>query len=539
MTPMKRYALSRFSLIVVLSVALVLIVAGCAAPPRVEPTLAPSQPETTSPTTAGPTDTPALPTPVPTEVAMPTETTSPQDTPVVAPSTTSVTSTTVAGRWEGEIALPGTALEIVVVFEDQDGQLSGQIRIPAQLAADIPLHDIRIESPKLHFEMLSGPQLAVFDGELLPDGSLGGSFTQSGYEGEFTLKPAPATPAEVVPYRQEEVTFENGDITLAGTLTLPEGDGPFPAVLLLTGSGQQNRDEEISIAPGYKPFRVLADTLTRQGIAVLRYDDRGIGQSGGDPAQATTIDFTDDAEAGFNMLLAHPEIDPKQVGLLGHSEGGIIAATLAARNPDVAFVIGMGAPGVSGYDILLTQVERIARASGASEAEATRAVEQERQILDLVMAKDWQALEDSMYQTMLEQIQAMPQDQQTALGDPEEVMRERILPQIEAMKGPWFQNFLTYDIGQDWAKITVPVLALFGGLDVQVDADQNSPALNAALEKAKNSDVTVKLFPKANHLFQEAVTGSVEEYATLPTDFVPGFLDTIADWLLERVKTDN
>ena len=116
------------------------------------------------------------------------------------------------------------------------------------------------------------------------------------------------------------------------------------------------------------------------------------------------------------MLLAHPEIDPKQVGLLGHSEGGIIAAMLAARNPDVAFVIGMAAPGVSGYDILLTQVERIARASGASEAEAARAVEQERQILDLVIAKDWQALEDTMYQTMLEQIQAMPQDQQTAIG---------------------------------------------------------------------------------------------------------------------------
>ncbi len=171
MTPIRRYALSRFSVIVVLSAALLLIVAGCAAPPRVEPTLAPTQPETTSPTTVSPTDTPALPTPVPTEVAMPTETTSPQDTPVVAPSTTSVTSATVAGRWEGEIALPGTALEIVVAFEDQDGQLSGQIRIPAQLAADIPLHDIRFESPKLHFEMLSGPQLAVFDGELLPDGS--------------------------------------------------------------------------------------------------------------------------------------------------------------------------------------------------------------------------------------------------------------------------------------------------------------------------------------------------------------------------------
>ena len=144
-----------------------------------------------------------------------------------------------------------------------------------------------------------------------------------------------------------------------------------------------------------------------------------------------------------------------------------------------------------------------------------------------------------MYHIMLEQIQAMPQDQQTAMGDPEEVMRQRILPQIEAMKSPWFQNFLTYDIGQDWAKITVPVLALFGGLDVQVDADQNSPALKAALEQAKNPDVTVKLFPDANHLFQKATTGSVEEYATLPTDFVPGFLDTISDWLLERIKTNN
>ena len=539
MTPMKYYALSRFSVIVVLSVALVLIIAGCAAPPRVEPTLAPTQPETTSPTTVGPTDTPALPTPVPTEVGMPTETTSPQDTPVVAPSTTSVTSATVAGRWEGEIALPGTALEIVVAFEDQGGQLSGQIRIPAQLAADIPLHDIRIESPKLHFEMLSGPQLAVFDGELLPDGSLGGGFTQGGYEGEFTLRPALTTPAEVVPYREEEMTFENGDITLAGTLTLPEGDGPFPAVLLLTGSGLQNRDEEISLAPGYKPFRVIADTLTRQGIAVLRYDDRGVGQSGGDPAQATTIDFAADAEAAFNMLLAHPKIDPKRVGLIGHSEGGIIAAMLAARNSDVAFVIGMAPPAVNGYDFLVKQVQRMAVASGLSEEEVAQAADQQRQMLDLTVAKDWQALEDYLKQLASEQIQALSKEQQAALGDPAEVARQQIASLMKLSKSPWYQTFLTYDVGQDWAKVTVPVLALFGGLDVQVDADQNSPALKSALDKAKNSDVTVKVFPKANHLFQEAVTGSVEEYATLPTDFVPGFLDTISDWLLERVKTNN
>jgi hypothetical protein len=448
-----------------------------------------------------------------------------------------VTTAPIAGLWDGEIALPGAALKIVVALTDQDGQLSGTIDIPAQGAIDLPLHDVRFDASVLHFEMLEGPQLAVFDGELQADGTVSGTFTQSGYTGDFTLTPQPTVAAEAVPYREEEITVSNGDVTLAGTLTLPEGNGPFPAVLLLTGSGQQNRDEELAIAPGYKPFRVLADALTRQGIAVLRYDDRGVGASTGDLTQVTTIDFAADAEAVFEALRARSEIDPQQVGLFGHSEGGIIAASIAARNTDVAFVIGMGAPALSGYDVLVKQVERLAAASGASAEEAATAAEQERTILDFVIDQDWQGAEDYLRQIMLEQIEALPEDQKTALGDPDKVVAERLAPQIEAFKSPWFQNFLTYDVGEDWAKVTVPVLALYGGMDAQVDAGQNKPALEASLSQAKNPDVTIKVLPKANHLFQQATTGSVDEYATLPPDFVPGFLDTIGEWLLARVHT--
>jgi hypothetical protein len=238
-------------------------------------------------------------------------------------------------------------------------------------------------------------------------------------------------------------------------------------------------------------------------------------------------------------LLARQEINPDQIGVFGHSEGGSIAAMLGARNPNVAFVIGMAPPAVSGYDLLVKQIERIALASGLSADQAAQAAEQERQMLDYALDQDWQGAQDYLKQIMMDQIKALPEDQQAALGDPEALAAQRIPPQIEALKTPWIQAALTYDVGQDWAKITVPVLALFGGLDAQVDVDQNRSALEAALGQAKNPDVTVKVFPEANHLFLQAKTGSPNEYATLPPDFVPGFLETISDWLLARVTVGD
>lgn len=330
---------------------------------------------------------------------------------------------------------------------------------------------------------------------------------------------------------------DNGDITLGGTLTLPEGDGPFPALVLISGRGQQNRDEELSIVPGYKPFHEIADTLTRQGIAVLRYDDRGVGGSSGDPAQATSADLADDAEAALTYLQGRPEIDGQQIGMLGHSEGGIIEAMVAARNPGVAFLVSMAGTAVSGYDTIIKQVELLALASGATAEQATAAADQQRAMMDLVVAQDWSGLESALNDLARAQIDALSADQKAALGDPEAVAQQQVAVQMSQLQSPWYQFFLDHDPGEDLAKVTVPVLGLYGGHDSQVDADQNTAALQAALEKAGNQDVTITVIPTANHLFQDATTGSVQEYAQLEPHLMPEFLAAVSDWLAAHVQT--
>lgn len=447
----------------------------------------------------------------------------------------------ITGRWEGAITVLGTDLNIVVNFSEEAGELVGTIDVPQQGATGIPLHDISYRSPAVYFEMLDGLRKATHDGQLNADGTISGEFKQSGITGSFTLQRAEAPPptaavVEDIPYRQEEVTFDNGDITLAGTLTLPEGDGPFPALILISGSGQQNRDEELSIVPGYKPFREIADYLTRQGVAVLRYDDRGVGGSGGDPSEATSADFADDAAAAFTYLQGRPEIDGKQVGIMGHSEGGIIEAMIAARNPDVAFLISMAGTAVSGYDTIIKQVERLALASGASAEDAAAAAAQQRTLMDLVVAQDWDGLVAAMTDLASAQIAALPDDQKAALGDLDAYTQQMVAAQLAGMQSPWYQFFLAHDPGEDWAKINVPVLGLFGGNDAQVDADQNTAALKTALEQAGNQDVTITVIPTANHLFQDATTGSVEEYAQLEPRLMPEFLAAVSDWLLARVQ---
>lgn len=340
-----------------------------------------------------------------------------------------------------------------------------------------------------------------------------------------------------LPYTEEDVSIANGSITLSGTLTLPEGEGPFPALVLISGSGPQNRDEEISIVPGYQPFRWIAEHLAREGFAVLRYDDRGTGKSTGVFATATTADFATDAEAALEYLIHHEKIDPLQVGVFGHSEGGIIAAMMAARNPQVAFVIAMAGPSVRGYELLVVQAKRALEASGLQGDELTTMLENQRKSLDLILAKDWQGLENLMYPFVLEALQNLPAEERAKFEDLEAEAHQQTLAGVESTKG-WMAYFVSYDPSKDWEQITVPVLALFGELDVQVDVVQNKPVLEAALAKAGNDDVTIKVFPTANHLFQTAVTGSPDEYATLEKAFVPEFLITISSWLNEHVKNN-
>jgi uncharacterized protein len=346
---------------------------------------------------------------------------------------------------------------------------------------------------------------------------------------------AEATPDPSLPYTAEEVTFDNGDVTLAGTLTLPEGDGPHPAVVLITGSGPQDRDESLLPGAEIKPFKLIADYLTRQGIAVLRYDDRGTAKSTGDFASATSEDFAADASAAIDYLLTRDEINPDEIGILGHSEGGLVAAILGASNPNIAFIVSMAGTAVNGRDVLLLQNEKLILAEGGTQEQVDNQIDFLTQAFELIDAGDMDAVNTLIYEEVLSQAEALPEDQRNALGDLETYAQTTTEQQGEFFTSDWMRFFLDYDPAIDWAKTTIPVLGVFGGKDVQVVAQQNAPALEAALDTAGNTDYEIVTLPTANHLFQDAETGGTSEYGTLPAEFVADFLPTVGDWILDHV----
>jgi pimeloyl-ACP methyl ester carboxylesterase len=344
------------------------------------------------------------------------------------------------------------------------------------------------------------------------------------------LTPAASAVSGPAPYRELEVSIRvPGGHVLSGTLTLPAVSRQVPAVVLISGSGAQDRDEAIPGVPGYRPFAVIADHLARRGVAVLRYDDRGTAKSTGTHATATTADFADDAEAAWRLLRGRREIVWSRVGLLGHSEGSMIAAIVASRVPDVAFVVSMAGPGAPGSDVLITQNERALRAMGLDAETVRQAVAQTRGILELARAEQWDRLRATLLEIGRRQIAALPEQERAKLPPLEQIVERQMLSYQT-----WMRFFLRYDPAADWSRIRVPVLALFGVLDVQVDLWQNRAGMLAALDRARNSDVTVAIFPRANHLFQQARTGSVTEYASLPPAFVPGFLEMISGWITSR-----
>jgi pimeloyl-ACP methyl ester carboxylesterase len=344
-----------------------------------------------------------------------------------------------------------------------------------------------------------------------------------------------ATPEPDVPYTDEDVTFDNGDITLAGTLSLPEGDGPHPAIVLISGSGPQDRDESLAPAADIKPFKLIADYLAREGIAVLRYDDRGVGESTGDFAAATSADFATDAAAAIDYLLTRDEIDSEQIGVLGHSEGGLAAAILGASNPNVSFIILMAGTGVNGRDVLLLQNRKLLAAEGQTEEQIEQQIAFLEEAFPLAEAGDRDALVALIREQVLNQVEALSEAERASLGDLDTYADTVAEQQADSLISDWMQFFLNYDPAVDWAKVTVPVLAVFGGKDVQVDAEQNAEPLQAALEEAGNEDFEIVTLPNANHLFQEAETGGLSEYGRLPAEFTPDFLPTVAEWLLQHV----
>jgi len=383
---------------------------------------------------------------------------------------------------------------------------------------------VQLRGDSLSFTMPPEGPPASFRGIVRGD-SITGEFLQPPVTASLRLTRGTA-PVVSVPYDNEEVRVPSGTVTLAGTLSHPRGKGPYPAVVFVSGSGAQNRDESVL---GFKPFAILADRLTRDGIAVLRCDDRGVGGSTGDFAAATSRDFADDLRASMRFLAARKDIDRRRIGALGHSEGGIIAPMVAAGSDSVAFVVLLGAPGIRGDSVLFDQGDRIQRAMGWTDtARALNRAAQERLIAAAVTDRDWDAARAA--------VEAVLRHIVPAGSVSDSMIAASVDQQVAAMKSPWMKGFLTHDPAPVLEKVRCPVLALFGANDLQVAPEVNAPPIERALRRGGNRDVTVRVIPRANHLFQEADSGSPMLYATLKKEFVPGLLDTLSTWLAVRTR---
>lgn len=326
-------------------------------------------------------------------------------------------------------------------------------------------------------------------------------------------------------YTSEEVEIKSAEgHILSGTLTIPAGKGPFACAVMITGSGPQNRDEELL---GHKPFAIIADHLSKRGIAVLRCDDRGTEKSTGDHAAASSFDFANDIETQIAFLQKEKKkkINPKAIGLIGHSEGGLIAAIVGGRRTDLAFIVSLAGPGVSGKAILYKQNYDVMRAEGMNETQASENRDNVMRMLNIVTDFDEKVASEKL-NTLLDSLYS-----QAGIPDFENFKKA----QIEGINNPWMRFFLAYDPSADWQKIKCPVLAINGEKDIQVDAKTNLEAIAAALEKGNNYNFKTVIFPGMNHLFQTCTTCTIGEYEVLKESISPAVLEEISDYLVKFV----
>ena len=439
-----------------------------------------------------------------------------------------------AGEWRGFIEFGGQRLLMVFrIVESADGVRTvaldspdqGAFGIPASLTADAGRVEIDVPSAAGRF---AGTLDAI-------SGRISGKWRQGGLELDLVLERAepdslagprrPQEPAPPFPYRTTDVSFANHTdrITLTGTITIPNhaaADTAVAGIVLLSGSGQRPRDQELY---GHRSFLVLADALTRAGFAVLRFDDRGAGQSGGREtlADVTSEDLARDAEAAIAFLSAQPGVRADRVGFIGHSEGAFLAAAVAARSNLPAFVVLLGGHAMPGHELMMLQSAAILRAGGAPEAYIETVGAANRKVYDLAMAA-----------TDLARTRAEIRDVMAGLG----MNEQQIDAQLGAILSPWYRYFLAHDPRDELRQIRVPVLALIGELDRQVPPAENLTAAREALASAPTTDVTVRELPGVNHLFQTATTGGLEEYAAIEETFSPAAIDEIARWIADRAR---
>ncbi|MET0944910.1 MAG: alpha/beta fold hydrolase [Flavobacterium sp.] len=437
----------------------------------------------------------------------------------------------IAGQWNGLLKVPGAQLRIVANISKTETGYVSTMDSPDQKAKGIPVATTTFKNSTLKLEI---PAInGSYEGTLNRDNIIIGKLTQNGQSFDVNLSKEsiseqvyarPQEPKKPYPYYTEDVKFVNktANITLAGTLSLPKKEGNFPAVILITGSSAQNRDEEVL---GHKPFLVLSDYLTKKGIAVLRLDDRGVGESTGDFSTSTTVDFASDIQAGVDYLKTRTEINKKKIGLIGHSEGGIIAPIVAGNSKDINFIVLLAGPGLRGDKILLLQNELIKRQSGMPEVEIQKEKEIFKGAYDLIIAS---TVNDGNLKNNISSYL------KTQYNDPSKDDDVELL--TAQVTNTWWYNFIKLDPVPFLKKVKCPVLALNGSKDLQVPAEVNLEAIKKTLTESGNKKVTTKILPNLNHLFQECETGSLLEYKTIEETFSPIALEEISNWLLIQTK---
>jgi hypothetical protein len=438
------------------------------------------------------------------------------------------------GSWTGSIQ----GMPLIFEISQTDGSYTAKMQSPTQSKTFLPMDTAAVEDGVITLTLAS---YKIFYTGKIQDGKILGTFTQGSGSGEMNLEKKayveqkvnrPQEPKIPFPYAVEEVSFENpemNNIKLAGTLTLPKNIKNPPVAIMISGSGPQDRNEELF---EHKPFLVIADHLTKNGIAVLRYDDRGVGQSEGMHEDATSADFATDVEAALAYLKTRNDLNLDQIGLIGHSEGGLIAPIVIANNPKaIAFFVSLAGPGVRGKELLLPQIRKGTELTGASQKD----IDFEMMVMEGIFNEMIESPDATSDQMKAAIVKTVKKSTLNATGGMKAKYTVKYAQDLADQFGnAWFRYFMSYDPAVNLEKVTCPVLALNGSLDYQVIPEINLSGMKAAFAKANNQDVTLKTVSGLNHLFQNATTGSGAEYAQIEETFDPATLDLISNWINKR-----